>query len=349
MPRYPGRRRSPPRYSPWTGPSAALLEGSAFVGLAADELLDDGIPRPPDRLRRSDLDDPAVVQHRHRIGDPEDLGDLVAHHHRGEAEAPVEILDEPVDAVHEDGIEPGRRLVEEDDLRLRDERPGDRHALAHAPRDLLRVLGADALQSHLGQPHLHALGDLRAAQAGLLAQREGDVLRARQRVEERAALEDDPVPIANPVDLAPGDAGQVDAAYQDAAGVRTGGAGQMFEKARFAPAAPADDDRDRPVAHFQLQAPEDHLAVEGLGEPLDFDHRLASDGRGSRGSLASGAGAPAPGRPAARPAARRRPAARTATITGSPPPPPPLPPPPPKTDPHPPRPRPRKKTPSRKS
>src|SRR2546422_9396829 len=48
--------------------------------------------------------------------------------------------------------------------------------------------------------------------------------------------------------------------------------------------------------------------------PHDCVHQLASDGRDSPGSLASGAGAPAPGCPAARPAARRRPAARTASV-----------------------------------
>src|SRR5207253_700690 len=51
-------------------------------------------------------------------------------------------------------------LVEEDDLRLGHQGAGDGHALAHAARDLGRVLGADALEADLTQRRLDPLGQL---------------------------------------------------------------------------------------------------------------------------------------------------------------------------------------------
>ena len=102
------------------------------------------------------------MQHGDRVGDPEDLGDLVTHHDGGEVELPVEIEDQVVDGVDENRIEARRRLVEEDDLGLGDERARDRDALAHAARDLGRVLGPHALEPHLGEPRLDPLRDLRA-------------------------------------------------------------------------------------------------------------------------------------------------------------------------------------------
>src|SRR5262244_3503141 len=106
------------------------------LGLAPDEALDDGIGRALDGPGLARLHDDTLVEHGHAVGDLEDLGDLVADHHRGEAELAVELLDEPVNGIDEDGIEAGGGLVEEDDLRFSHEGAGDGHALAHATRDL---------------------------------------------------------------------------------------------------------------------------------------------------------------------------------------------------------------------
>ena len=100
------------------------------------------------------------MQHGHAIGDAEDLGDLVTHDDRGEAEFLVQLLDQVVDGIDENGVEARGRLVEEDDLGLVDEGPGDRHALAHAARDLRGVLVAHAGQAHLLELLLDAALDL---------------------------------------------------------------------------------------------------------------------------------------------------------------------------------------------
>src|SRR5712692_1678772 len=117
-------------------------------GLSADELLNDRVRRELDRLGRADLDDPPLVEHGHRVGELEDLGDLVAHHDRGEPEPPVQLADQGVDRVDEDRIEPGGRLVEKDDGGLGDQGARDGHALAHAARHFGGVLVADVAEPH---------------------------------------------------------------------------------------------------------------------------------------------------------------------------------------------------------
>src|SRR5512145_877607 len=97
------RRRCLPRYSRSLG-SWFLLVAAAF---ATDELAHHGVRRLLDGPGRPRLYDTAIVQHGHGIGDLEDLGDLMAHHHGGELELPVELPDQAVDAVDQDGVQTG--------------------------------------------------------------------------------------------------------------------------------------------------------------------------------------------------------------------------------------------------
>src|SRR6266850_7815795 len=93
--------------APFTVP---LLVGARFT---PDELLDDRVRRALDRRRWADLHDAPLVQHADPVGEIEDLRNLVTDHDGGEARGPVQILDEPVDGVHQHRIEAGRRLIEE--------------------------------------------------------------------------------------------------------------------------------------------------------------------------------------------------------------------------------------------
>ncbi len=121
---------------------------------------------------RRALHDQALVEHGHPVRDPEDFRDLVAHHHRGEPELPVQLHDQVMDGVDQDRVQAGGGLVEEDHLRLRHQRPRDGHPLAHAARDLGRVLVPHPLEAHLRQLLLHPLPDLGGREADLLSQAE---------------------------------------------------------------------------------------------------------------------------------------------------------------------------------
>src|SRR5215475_4184610 len=245
-----------------------------MIGLrfAPDEALDHGIDRGLDDPGLARLHDDALVEHGHAVGDLEDLGDLVAHHHRGEAELAVELLDEPVNGIDEDGIEAGGGLVEEADLRLRHEGAGDGLALAHAARDLRGVLVPHVHQADLQEFLLHAAGDLRRGHLRLLAQRERHVVEHGHGVEEGAPLEDYSIAAPHHLEGGAPEAGDVRAVHENGARVRPQETQEVLEEHRLAAAAAADDHHDLGRGHLEIDPPEHGLSAEGLAQTLNADH-----------------------------------------------------------------------------
>src|SRR5262249_14170588 len=139
-------------------------------------------------------------------------------------------------------------------------------------------------------------------------QREGDVVEAGQRVEERAPLKDDAVVPAYLVHRPGPQVGDVRPVDHHLAAVGAEQAEQMLEEDGLAAAAAPDDHGDGAIGHVEVDAAEDGLACERLREPPDFDHRLASPSAASPSAAARTAAIT--GSPSA--------VARTATITGSP-------------------------------
>jgi hypothetical protein len=124
----------------------------------------------------------------------------VGHHHRGDLRALGDRGDEVVDGGRVHGVEPGDRLVVEDDARLAHDGPRQPHALLHPARDLSRQL----LEHHVGI-QVHVFDRLRDPARDLvvaevvghaLGQAHGHVLEYVQRIEEGRVLEHVP-------DLAP--------------------------------------------------------------------------------------------------------------------------------------------------
>src|SRR2546423_4001350 len=99
-----------PTWPPSPQRSSKSSPRAATFGLAPDESLDDRVRGRLDGGRRADLHDPPLVEHGHRIRDLEDLRDLVADHDGREMQPLVQLEDQVVDGVDEDGIEPGRGL-----------------------------------------------------------------------------------------------------------------------------------------------------------------------------------------------------------------------------------------------
>src|SRR5262245_4820092 len=198
--------------------------------IAMDELLDHRIGAGLDDVRRPRLHDHALVQHRHAVRDAEDLRYLVADHHCGEPELPVELHDQMVNRVDEDRIEAGRRFVEEHHLRLVDQRSRDGYALAHSPRDLGGVLRAHPRQSNLLELRRDPVGDLCRAELGLLPERERDVVEHGHRVEQRTALEHDAIPFTDPVEGGVPQPRDVHAIDEDRARVRVQEPDEVLEQ-----------------------------------------------------------------------------------------------------------------------
>src|SRR5262249_36018617 len=164
--------------------------------------------------------------------------------------------------------------------------------LAHSARDFGGILGADAHQPDLVQALLDPLGDLVRAELGLLAQREGDVVEAGQRVEECAPLKDDAVVPAYLVHRPRPQVGDVRPVDHHLAAVGAEQAEQMLEEDGLATAAAPDDHGDGAIGHVEVDAAEDGLACERLREPPDFDHRLASPSAAARTTTITGSPRP---------------------------------------------------------
>jgi hypothetical protein len=191
--------------------------------------------------------------------------------HDGRVDLGVEVDEQLRDVAGAHRVEAGVRLVDEDDLRVEDQRAGETRAFAHAAGDLagqflLRACEAD---------HVHLVGDDRA-DLGLgllrvLAQREGDVVEEVHRAEQRAVLEEDAEEFAGFVELVLTAAHQVDTIDDDAAGVRFQQADQTFQEHGFPGAGRTEHDAHLAGRESQRDVLPDSLLPERLREVLDDD------------------------------------------------------------------------------
>ena len=224
-----------------------------------------------DVLGRAHLDDLALVDEHQsvggRLGETHLVGD---HHHghalRGQLEHDVEHL---LDHL---GIEGRRRLVEEHHLWVHGQRPGDRHPLLLATRQLPRV-GVSLLRDpHPGQLAGGDLGRLGPAAAADLALRQRDVLEDRQVREEVELLEHHPHLGPYVVEVR-ADVGQGEAVHDDLA---LGGDLQQVDAAQHRGLSrPAGTDDDDHLALGDVEVDGAHgvdRLVERLGDTLQADH-----------------------------------------------------------------------------
>src|SRR6266478_201390 len=109
------------------------------------------------------------------VGDREDARQLVRDDDHRRSEAVSQGEDELVEEARADRIEAGRRLVEEEHLRI--ERHGAREprALLHAPADLRREVVLEAPEPHERELQGGDLADLRRRERGELLERKPDV------------------------------------------------------------------------------------------------------------------------------------------------------------------------------
>ena len=81
--------------------------------------------------RRPDCERPTALHDQHAIAQPLGLDEVVRRQDDGPSLVAAEALDQGVDVARRHRIEGGRRLVEEEDVGIVQERPGEREALLH--------------------------------------------------------------------------------------------------------------------------------------------------------------------------------------------------------------------------
>src|SRR4029078_12513280 len=112
--------RGRPEWSPYSG----ALKPSRLPEPHLEEVLELGMRIVPELLRGALGDDLALEQERHLVRDLERGRDVVADDHLGHLELPLGRQDHVVHVVGGDGVQPGRGLVVEDDLRIEHDGPG---------------------------------------------------------------------------------------------------------------------------------------------------------------------------------------------------------------------------------
>src|SRR6185369_13001449 len=123
----------------------------------------------------------------------------------------------------------------------------ERHALHHAARELTRQKGIDVLEADGLDAGVHGVGDRACVEPGVLAEREGEVVEDRERVEQRALLEHHPELLPYPEELRFGEARDVLAVDADGSRLRPNEASDRAKEGALAGAAAAEDHGDAPA------------------------------------------------------------------------------------------------------
>ena len=157
----------------------------------ADEAGDEQALRPQvEVVRGADLLDPAGAHADDAVGHGGGLDLVVGDEDRGHPEPLLQRLDLGAHGQPERRVEVRQRLVEQQELRLLDQRAGERHPLLLAARELARPPVQQLADMHEVGRRPHP-ADRLVARGLLEAQREADVVAHRHVRIERVGLEDD--------------------------------------------------------------------------------------------------------------------------------------------------------------
>jgi hypothetical protein len=175
------------------------------------------------------------------------------------------VADQPFEPALVDRVEPGERLVEDDEPRIVDDGAQQlddlRHALGQALDRLVHIVAEPVGAQHLLAPSA-PLGEGQAAQRA----HEGNRLLGLHRRVEAAFL-------GKIADLARRIERPVAAEQPAAAGIGLDDSEQHPQGGRLARAVRAEDAVNRPLRNGEIDAVHGALAAERLDQPLGFDRK----------------------------------------------------------------------------
>ena len=170
------------------------VRGRAFVretGVLADDRVAEEF------LARANRDESTVVQQRDPVANVQRALHRVRDHEHGHAEAAFQKQNELVEPGSDNRIESGRGLVEHEDVGIEGHGPGDRRALLHPARQLVRKEVALVRQTDGLELHPHHERDDRIGQLRQLLERQCHVLGDGHRTEQSRPLKGDADASAN--------------------------------------------------------------------------------------------------------------------------------------------------------
>ena len=137
--------------------------------------------RPVDHIGDwADLGNSSGIHHRHPVGGLGDHAHVVGHQHDRRAVLPAKPLEQRNDLRLDRDVERGRRLVGDDQPRLGGQRKRNHDPLAHAARELVRIV----VKTRRGRRNTGAVEQLDRAAARL---RRGEVEMGADRLDQLPA------------------------------------------------------------------------------------------------------------------------------------------------------------------
>jgi len=131
----------------------------------------------------------AIGQHHHMVRDLEGFLDVVRDDQAGDFQAVVQTPDQLRGRAQRNRVQPGKGLVVHDEFRVQCDRTGQRHTAAHAAGNFGGSQIPSTTQAHRIELHEHDVADQVFAQIGVLAQREGHVVKHAHVGEQGTELE----------------------------------------------------------------------------------------------------------------------------------------------------------------
>jgi hypothetical protein len=198
------------------------------------------------------------------------LRNIMSHNECGEVEFVPVVRDHGKHVVSADGIQPGGWLVEQDEVRLRDDRAGKRKAFLHAAGELAGVAGTVSIQVELPQGLKTALADFPVSKPGGLLQRKRHVFERRQRIEEGVALKKEAAAPQKPGmsrSIRGADGMLVKA---DPPGIGLFDMGHAFQENGFSGSAGAEHGKNTAPRHGQIDSPEHMVAAKAFVQVFDL-------------------------------------------------------------------------------
>src|SRR5581483_9928565 len=238
--------------------------------------LNPGVGMIDDPLQRACLH-PTVDDHTDAVAGAEDGVQIVRDHHHGQPQLLLQVQHQLVELRRADGIQPGGRLIEEQQPRVERQRPRQGGPLDHASRELGRIF----LRGVGGKPH-QANFEHRELVTGrgrelrqVLDHGKLDVLQHRERRIQRSLLKGDAVTRLDRAQRLAGELSDVMPLDADGSGLRPLQAEDAPEQHGLAGAGAADDAEDLVLANLHLQAIVDHLPAEAIAEVPNLEHRIS--------------------------------------------------------------------------
>ena len=247
---------------------AVALERRLEVVHVADEVGDEGRGRPVvDLGGRGELVDPARVHDGDAVGHRHRLLLVVRDHDEGDADVALDPLELDLHGLAQLEVEGAERLVEQQHLRVHDERAGQRDALLHAARELRRLGLLAPGEAHELERLVGLLVALLLADLALL-EAVGDVVEHRHVREQRVGLEHG-VDVA----LVRRDADGRAAVDLDLALRRLVEAGDHAQRGRLAAAGRAEQGEELARAHVEIDRVDRDQLPKSLRDAAQLDVR----------------------------------------------------------------------------